>query len=214
MATTGPSPCPRLCHTCAPPAPSFPAHRSSLPGPPPRASVAPRDSGRARKTSGVAKHNHCSQRCVCEGCKTSFLLLNKKELVNSCPRSKGRLRTNEEDKTIIPLYIEQHELSSEGRRVRSTPCVCTKVFIRQGRGREEVRRWRPALLSWRFPITIIYNNRGKEGSGAITQGVSAGSFPPTRYNNMPFFGLLPTLRLKQDYNQFSEWLTQELTSRP
>ena len=149
-----------------------------------------------------------------EGCKTRFLLLNKKDFVNSCPRSKGHLRTNEEDKTIIPLYIKQHELSSESRRIKFTQRLCIKVFIRQGLSWEEVRCWRPTLLIWLFPITIIYNNRGKEGSGAITQGVSAGSFPPTRYNNMPFFGLLPTLRLQQDCNQFSEWLTQELTSQP
>lgn len=45
-----------------------------------------------------------------EGCKTSFLLLNKKGLVNSYPGSKGCHRTNKEYKTLIPLYIKQHEL--------------------------------------------------------------------------------------------------------
>lgn len=71
-----------------------------------------------------------------------------------------------------------------------------------------------ALLTRLPTLTIIYNNIRKEGPGAITQWISTGFFPPTRYNNMPFFGLLPSLHLKQDYNQFSEWLTQELTSQP
>lgn len=51
-------------------------------------------------------------RCILgtfEGCKT-ILLLNKKGLVNSYPRSKGHLRTYKEYETIIPLYMKQHGL--------------------------------------------------------------------------------------------------------
>lgn len=73
--------------------------------------------------------------------------------------------------------------------------------------------WSLALPIWLSTLTIIYNNIREEGSGAITQWISAGFFPPTRYNNIPFIGLLPILHLKQDHNQFSEWLTQELSSQ-
>lgn len=43
-----------------------------------------------------------------------------------------------------------------------------KVFIIEDLSGEEVQCWSLTLLIWLSTLTIIYNNRGKEGSGAIT----------------------------------------------